>query len=229
MPPLETTASPAARARSIDWPRVQALSGLCFAGFLTLHLAATFSAILGEDAFTFVQHAGRRLYQFPILEVGLVVAFVAHLCAAWKLRRRGGAASGLRRRLHRLAGIWLLVFVAGHALATRGVALAGDVDSGFDAVAFSIAWMPAWFLPYYFALAMAGLYHAWWGSLTALGRLGWRRPGLLRLRPAFWAVPLAGLVLVPLALARFAGLLGDIGDPMASDYARYYLQLFGLR
>lgn len=121
-----------------------------------------------------------------------------------------------------------MLFVAGHAAATRGVSLAGDVDSGFDAVAFSIAWMPAWFLPYYFLLAMAGLYHAWWGSLTALARLGWNAPGTLRTRPAFWTLPLAGLILVPLALARFAGLMGDVGDPMASEYARYYLSLFGM-
>jgi len=95
-------------------------------------------------------------------------------------------------------------------------------------VAFSIAWVPAWFLPYYFFLAMAGLYHAWWGSLTALARLGWKAPGLLRARAAFWLLPVAGLILIPLALARFAGVFGDIGDPMESDYARYYLSLFGL-
>jgi len=134
----------------------------------------------------------------------------------------------LRRRLHRHAGIYLLLFVAGHALATRGVSLAGNVDSGFDAVAFAIAWVPAWFLPYSFFLATAELYHAWWGSLTALSRLGWKAPGTLRGREAFWLPPLAGLLLILPALARFAGLLGDVGDPMTSDYARYYLSLFGL-
>jgi len=214
---------------TLDWPRVQAVSGLCFAAFLTLHVAATVSAIFGEAAFTFVQHAGRRMYQFPIVELGLIAAFALHLISAWKLRRRARATVGrhARRRLHRYAGIYLVLFVAGHALATRGVSLAGDVDSGFDAVAFSIAWVPAWFLPYYFFLAMAGLYHAWWGSLTALARLGWSAPGALRAHAAFWLLPLAGLMLIPLALARFAGLLGDIGDPMASEYARYYLSLFG--
>lgn len=217
-------------SRTIDWPRVQAISGLCFAAFLALHLAATVSAIFGEAAFTFVQHAGRRIYQFPLLELGLVTAFAVHLVAAWKMRQRARSAvrNNLRRRLHRYAAIYLLLFVAGHALATRGVSLAGNVDSGFDAVAFSIAWVPAWFLPYYFFLAMAGLYHAWWGSLTALSRLGWKAPGALRARSAFWLLPVAGLLLVPLALARFAGLLGDVGDPMASEYARYYLSLFGI-
>lgn len=220
----------AAARSSIDWARVQAISGLCFAGFLALHLAATVSGIFGEAAFTFVQHAGRRIYQYPLLELGLIVAFVAHLVAAWQLRQRARSAlrGNLRRRLHRYAAIYLLLFVAGHALATRGVSLAGNVDSGFDAVAFSIAWIPTWFLPYYFFLAMAGLYHAWWGSLTALSRLGWKAPGTLRARKVFWLLPVAGLLLMPLALARFAGLLGDIGDPMSSAYARYYLMLFGL-
>ena len=219
-----------AAVSAIDWARVQAISGLCFAVFLVLHLTATVSAVFGEAAFTFVQHAGRRIYQFPLLELGLIVAFVLHLVAAWQLRHlaRSAVRSNPRRRLHRHAAIYLLLFVVGHALATRGVSLAGDVDSGFDAVAFSIAWMPAWFVPYYFFLALAGLYHAWWGSLTALSRLGWKASGRLRFRRGFWLLPLAGLVVVPLALARFAGLLGDIGDPMASDYARYYLTLFGL-
>lgn len=220
----------AAARRSIDWPRIQAISGLCFAAFLALHLAATVSAIFGEAAFTFVQHAGRPIYQFPLLELGLVAAFAAHIVAAWQLRQRARSAlrGNLRRRLHRYTAIYLLLFAAGHALATRGVSLAGNVDSGFDAVAFSIAWVPAWFLPYYFLLAMAGLYHAWWGSLTALSRLGWKAPGALRARPAFWLLPVAGLLLIPLALARFAGLLGDVGNPMVSDYARYYLSLFRL-
>jgi succinate dehydrogenase/fumarate reductase cytochrome b subunit len=215
---------------ALDWPRIQAISGLYFAAFLTLHIGATISAVFGESAFTFVQHAGRRIYQFPIVEVGLIAAFTMHLVSAWKLRHRARAAvrSHARRRLHRYAGIYLVLFVAGHALATRGVSLAGNVDSGFDAVAFSIAWVPAWFLPYYFLLAMAGLYHAWWGSLTALARLGWQAPGALRTRAAFWLLPAAGLVLIPLALARFAGLFGDIGSPMESEYARYYLALFGL-
>ena len=222
--------STSATVSAIDWVRVQAISGLCFAAFLLLHLAATVSAVFGEAAFTFVQHAGRRIYQFPLLELGLIVAFVLHLVAAWQLRHPALSAvrRNARRRLHRHAAIYLLLFVVGHALATRGVSLAGNVDSGFDAVAFSIAWMPAWFVPYYFFLALAGLYHAWWGSLTALSRLGWKAPGRLRFRRVFWLPPLAGLVVVPLALARFSGLLGDIGDPMASDYARYYLALFGL-
>lgn len=215
---------------TLDWPRIQAISGLYFAAFLTLHMAATISAVFGEAAFTFVQHAGRRLYQLPIVELGLIAALAMHLVSAWKLRNRarGAVRSHTRRRLHRYAGVYLVLFVAGHALATRGVSLAGNVDSGFDAVAFSIAWVPAWFLPYYFLLAMAGLYHAWWGSLTALARLGWKAPGALRTRAAFWLLPGAGLVLIPLALARFAGLFGDIGNPMQSEYARYYLALFGL-
>lgn len=230
MSDAELHAATHADRQAIDWPRVQAISGLCFAAFLTLHIGATVSAIFGEAAFTFVQHAGRLIYQFPIVELGLIAAFAMHLVSAWKLRKRARAAvrSHMRRRLHRYAGIYLVLFVAGHALATRGVSLAGNVDSGFDAVAFSIAWVPAWFLPYYFLLAMAGLYHAWWGSLTALARLGWKKPGALRNRAVFWLLPAVGLILIPLALARFAGLLGDIGDPMASDYARYYLSLFGL-
>jgi len=89
----ELTPDTTATRSAIDWPRIQAISGLGFAVFLTPHLGATVSVVFGEAAFIFVQHAGRRIYQIPLLELGLVTAFVVHFVAAWHLAQPASASA----------------------------------------------------------------------------------------------------------------------------------------
>ena len=85
-------------------------------------------------------------------------------CSRCSPRRSGPAATMRCRRLpaavrwHRWSAYFLLVVIVGHIAATRGIAVVGDVDVGFGAVAFAMGWMPTFFAIYYTLLALEGLY-----------------------------------------------------------------------
>ena len=126
--------------------RIQAASGLVFALFLAVHLANLAFAAGGATAVSVV-----RL-----------------------LRSRGSPAPrrSIGARLHRIAGLFLLVFFAGHVAATRGASVFGGVFPEFAGVAFTLRWIPLYFYPYYTLLALFGLYHGARGVMLALPRLG---------------------------------------------------------
>src|SRR5260221_12618227 len=103
--------------------RLQALSGLVFAFFLTLHLATTASGGGGAATYDGTLAALRRIYR-PSLAVEVVLigfpAIVHIACALLQIvdrRRRGIPASSPLP--HRLAGYVLLAAFAGHVFATR--------------------------------------------------------------------------------------------------------------
>jgi len=225
---METAATPQAPAApGLRRARLQALSGLAFGAFLAAHLATTLAAAFGPETFTSVQHTLRRLYQWPVLEIALVLALLVHVGAGLAGWRGLSAGTGRRRRLHRASAVLLLLFVFGHMAATRGVTLWSGADAGFGAVSFSLHWLPAWFVPYYLVLGAAGLYHGWYGALTALQRLGGTGAGRLRASKGFWWPVALGIPALALALAGFGGWLYAIPDPFHNDFARAYLELFG--
>lgn len=206
------------------WRRVQVASGVAFSLFLVLHLAATFSAPFGAAAFDRVQGFGRAIYQVPVLEVLLAVTVALHVLAAVMRARSGGvpAVRG-RRRLHRIAGVFLAVIIVEHVAGTRLPAWVGGADASFVGPAFTLAWLPQWFAPYYFVLAVAGMAHGLYGGLTALGERGVRRALAVRDGHAYPVLLGLGACATLLALAAFAGLLFPIADPFDSDFGRWYL------
>lgn len=217
-------------ARSRPWiadktlARAQAASGLAFALFLGLHLANNLLAPLGIASYAAIQGVLRAYYQFPLVEVVLVVgAAVMHVtCGVLRARaRRGQAIRDARVRRHRRLGWALAVIVVGHFLATRGIGLLFGVDVGFGAVAFSLADTPAFFYPYYLFFGGAAAYHGGIGAIRAARALGARAALPGRRAGVLFAVYLALLVA---ALLAFGGVLFAVGDPLSSDYARVYTE-----
>lgn len=213
--------------------RLQAISGLVFAAFLGVHLLALFASAFGPGRYDAVQEASRVVYRSPVYEVLLLLApLVVHI-AAGILRMRRRPDSGARPlpaavRWHRRSAYFLLVVIFGHIAATRGIAVFGDVDVGFSAVAFAMWWMPTFFAIYYTLLGLAGLYHGAYGVVRALAVFGVPLPGALRLAPRFVVPLVLGGVLAVIGVASFAGAMYPVPDPSDNPYARFYRDVLGV-
>jgi succinate dehydrogenase/fumarate reductase cytochrome b subunit len=217
--------------------RLQAASGVLVAVFVGVHLLNTFLLALSFAAYDGVQAALRIVYQQPVIEAVLVLAIVVHMgCGiGGMLARRRDRASGVlsgsgpalrppaRLRWQRRAGWVLLAFVGGHVLATRGVSLWFDVAPGAQGLGFTMAFMPAYFYPYYFLLGLAGLYHGVTGidAVLARARAGIRVTRLVR------PITLVGAFALVAALLGAGGVLYPTPDPWANDYAAVMLRLMG--
>jgi succinate dehydrogenase/fumarate reductase cytochrome b subunit len=212
--------------------RLQAVTGLVFAVFLTVHLVALCASALGPGWYDGVQRSTAVVYRAAPYEwVLLLLPLVVHVVVGVvRMRRRPRRTTPLpwAVRLHRQSAWLLLAVIFGHVGATRGLQLAYDVDCGFAGVSFAMAWMPGLFSLYYSLLAIAGLIHGVYGVASALAVLGVRVPPPTRvLRRA--ALPLVVIGLLAIAgVASFAGWLYAIPDPLDNDYARVYRDVFGV-
>ncbi len=207
--------------------RVQAVAGIAFFMFLILHLGNTLLAALGPIPYNNYQQLLQGYYQNPAIELTLVILpLFTHITVAiwlYYLRKRTSQKPALRQRLNSWAGVFLLLVVFGHMLATRGIGYWFDAPPGFAGISFTLWWVPAYFYPYYFLLFMAGLYHSYNGLALLLARAG--LPKLHRNSMARYVVMITGATGVILSLLSFGGQIFDIHDPRDSNYARAYTAL----
>lgn len=208
--------------------QVQAISGLVFSGFLSVHLLAVMVSPFGAGQYDRLQQATRPLYQHPVVELlGLLAPLAVHIAAGilrMRHRPRAFTTHGLpwRTKLHRVSGWFLLTFVGGHALATRGPSWWADIWPGFAGLSFTVSAFPAYFYPYYMLLGAAGLVHAVYGIGIAgriLGGAAWSPTTYRRIMAAPLAV---GVGLIVLGVLSFGGVFYPIDDPENNDFARLY-------
>ncbi len=214
-------------SNDLKWLKVQALSGAVFAGFLFMHLFNTMLAAAGPGTYDAVQGQLRRGYQAPVLEVVLVLGpLLLHVGTAvarmWKRPKAAPLAMSWRARLHRWSGRFLLVFFVGHVVATRGSSLVYGVFPGFEGLAFTFRWVPAYFWPYYLLLALSGWYHLVHGLSVALPLFGVR---VLQRRAVFLCLVSVGSIALVVGVLSLGGVFFDVGDPSSSPYARLVLRL----
>ncbi len=205
--------------------KIQAWTGALFAVFVALHLVNTWAASFGPGAYDGLQAVLRVFYQFPPVEALLLAALAVHLVVGvMRIVKEPKRELNIRSRMHRYAGFFLMVFIVGHVLAVRGPSWFFDVYPGFQGLAFSIDYVPAYFYPYYFLLGLAGFYHGLNGLSIALGRLGWRfqvSPQMLRN-----ATAVAGVLMVA-ALLALGGITADPGNVYESGFAQLALEIVG--
>lgn len=227
---LDTAAKSATKRTEALLSKAQAIAGMLFFVFLVMHLGNALLGVFGAETYNHYQNALRRVYQQPIIEFLLVIIPLAtHATAGlWLhlLRKNRPTTRALRYRLQTWAGFFLLSFVFVHMLATRGVGWWFDVATGFESVAFSLWWMPAYFYPYYLLLFSTGLYHGWMGLQTLLARARLLAPGAWLQSTKYLLI--IGALSCSAALLSFGGVLGDTPDPRDSDYARTYAELFSI-
>lgn len=205
--------------------KVQAASGLLFAAFLSVHLLNTWVAAAGPGAYAALQRMLSFGYQAPVLEWLLLGAVLVHAgCAIGRWRTETRGRLPWRARLHRYAGVYLMIVIAGHVTATRIVPGMYGIRPGFEGVTFSLTLFPGFFYPYYLLLGVAGAYHALNGLAVAATRLG--KPVTVS-APWLYAGAGTAAVLTLTALAAFGGHLFEVADPWQSDFAQLYLKLTG--
>ena len=206
--------------------RWQAGTGVLVAVFVLAHLINTWLAIAGPAAYDAVQRQLGAVYQYPLFEALLLAALYLHLgIGVLRVVRERGRSLSARARWHRRAGVFLAIVITGHILAVRGASWFADVWPRFDGIAFTMAYLPWVFIPYYFVLAMAGFYHAVNGLALGLPRLG-LMPGRLTEVALGRMTAIAG-VFTGLAIAAFAGVFFDVGDVLRSDFAELALGVIG--
>lgn len=213
--------------------RIQAISGLVFAIFLSLHLANVMASALGPGLYDAFQVRIRPFYQFPLLEVGvLTTSLVVHAATGvMRLRRRPRSRNWgklpLRTRLHRLSAYFLLLFVLGHFAATRLPTLDG-VWIGFAGLSYTMQALPGYFYPYYTMLGLCGLYHGSYGTYLALRALGVQLPSPAKLGARGFVPLAAAAVLVVLGVLSFGGHLYPIDDPREAAFAGWLHDRLGI-
>ena len=128
------------------WARLQAWSALIFLAFLSLHLLNTALAALGSSPYNGFQRAARTVYQFPAVELGVIlVPLLVHVASGVmriRVRRGRPSPSAPRTLVHRYAGYALLAFIVGHVSATRLPSLFLGMYPEFDGVAYSFQFLP---------------------------------------------------------------------------------------
>ena len=207
--------------------RAQAVAGALFALFVLLHLSNIAIAPFGIEAFNSYQRTIRQFYQYPLVELGIVILpLTVHMIAGiWLILLRHGhrVKRPLRARLHSWAGGFLMLVIVGHILAVRGSSFFYDVFAEFQGLSFSLWYFPAYFYPYYFLLALAGFYHATGGLLRFAAmrglRMSPRTHGWITLVAAAWIV---------ISLAALGGWLFDTGDVAAHPFATLLGDLSGM-
>jgi succinate dehydrogenase/fumarate reductase cytochrome b subunit len=159
--------------------RAQAIGGVLFTVFLVLHISNTLLAPLGPEIYNDYQRTIRQFYQQPVFEIIFVLGpLVAHVIAGiwlYVLRKKWRRTIALPYRIQSWAGLFLLLVVFGHVIATRGVSFWFGTFPEFEGISFSLWWVPSYFYPYYFLLFMAGLYHGTMGLTVLLKRSRYRR------------------------------------------------------
>lgn len=204
----------------------QRITGLMFLAFLLMHLVNTAAAIFGPAAYNDVQRLTRSVYQHPVYEpLLLFTPLVVHIgLGAWRIRNACAPSrtGGMLRRLNRFVCLFLVAIVVGHVVATRGPSLVYGIYPGFEGVAFTFQWAPAYFYPYYALFAAAAIFHASFGLCTMLGSAA----GSPRSRQfAVFAAPVAAWMVIVVALLALGGQLFTVDDASHTEFAKLLLEV----
>ncbi len=203
--------------------QMQAVTGVLFAAFVSVHLFNTWLATLGPGVYDTVQQSARAVYQYAPVEALLLAALAVHMIiGVLRIVQEPKRTLNLRAKLHRYAGFFLLIFIIGHVVAVRGPSWVYDIYPGFLGLAFSIDAVPGYFYPYYFLLGSAGFFHAVNGLSIALPRLG--LPLHITTSRLYQANVAASLLLVS-ALLGLGGVWYDVGDLSQSEFGQLALEL----
>ena len=199
-----------------------ALTGLGFAAFLVLHLAANLLLLVDEHGFNAYSH---KLISNPLIyiaEAGLVALFVVHAYKAIAVTLRNRAARGGRYAMKRgaghtsrkslasttmiVTGVWLLLFIVVHLKTLKFGPWYETPDGSMRDLARLVREVyrePLHVLFYIVSMVVVGM-HLSWGLSSAFQSMGIEHPrynGFIR--GAGWtiaAVMAAGFALIPIAV-----------------------------
>lgn len=191
---------------------------MLFTTFLVLHLLNSIVASGGQAAYDTYQTATRWYYQFPPVEIVVVIgaATVHALAGIIQIKRRisrrleqgsKGTVLPFRVRLHRWCGYIILLIIPGHVMGTRLPGLLNGLPADFSFVYFSIKNWPWFFYPYLLAYGVCGVFHMLHGLIVSLAIFKVRLPAYAidRKSKPFWITFLTLALLVVLGVFSLGG------------------------
>jgi succinate dehydrogenase / fumarate reductase, cytochrome b subunit len=205
---------------------LMAVSGLAFIGFVLAHMYGNLKAFAGHDSFNEYAHHLRTIGEplLPpsgllwVLRVGLIVALVVHVAAAYALARRASTArsqkyvvkknrsSSLSSRTMRWGGVTILVFLIWHLLNFSIGKVNPSGGATNDPYNLMVDTFDLWWMTLIYLVAMVALgMHLRHGTWSALQTLGFTSTGAARRRAktAGWVLAIViagGFALVPLSV-----------------------------
>ena len=209
---------------SIGKKVVMAVTGIALFGFVVAHMLGNLQVYLGSEALNAYALKLRELGPLLwLMRIGLLVAVLLHIWAAWSLTRMNRAArpEGYREKEHRestyasrtmrYSGVFLFLFIVYHLMhMTWGNAhpdfIHGDVYHNF-VVGFRQALVTVVYVVAMLALGLH-MYHGVWSLMQTLGL---SHPRYNHLRHAFAALITAVVVIgnISMPVAVLAGWLPE--------------------
>jgi len=149
--------------------------------FVLIHFSAHLAAPFGIDAQSTALHTGRAIYQFPLIEILLVMALAAQVILGIRLLRQITARKrkGFWHRVQFISGAYLAFFIVLHTSAAVGTRLIASLDTNFYWAAGTLVLTPLkyTFAPYY-VLAVTALVSHILAALHFRGPKPWQGPTL---------------------------------------------------
>ena len=186
--------------------------------FIVVHFATHFSSLGGAKVHAQTLGWARPVYQFPLIEIGLVGAFAAQVILGLKL------LGAIRKRkckdrwhwVQFISGCYLAYFIIQHTAAALITRLYAGLDTNFYWAAGTLVIDPIkfYFAPYY-ALAVIAVVCHLVAALHFRGPRRWHTPALT-------LGPVAGLAFV----LGYGGAFHDFEVPQ--EYRDYYTFLPGV-
>eukprot|EP00026_Physarum_polycephalum_P013910 Phypoly_transcript_14369.p1 GENE.Phypoly_transcript_14369~~Phypoly_transcript_14369.p1 ORF type:complete len:254 (+),score=25.40 Phypoly_transcript_14369:198-959(+) len=172
--------------------KVQAISGLVVASYLSLHFVSIACANFGPATFNNVLNILREAYQYPVYEIPMVLSIPIHMIAGnIRINRRHERESHSttihtqnptisfqenQLKWHRRAAKFISFAIIGHFSATRIFPQFAGIYPNFSWMQYTLTWpYGIIFVPYYVLLGMSGAYHLMNGLYYALRNLGMRK------------------------------------------------------
>ncbi len=180
--------------------------------FVAVHFTTHFVSLGGVETHTQALGIARLFYQFPLIEIALVLALAAQVLLGFKLlgsiRKR--KTKGLWHWAQFLSAAYLAYFIVMHTAAALITRLIVGLDTNFFWAAGTLGLEPIkfGFTPYYI-LAVTAVFSHIIAALHFRGPRSWQAPALA-------IGPLVGVAFV----LGYGGHLEDVALPL--EYLEYY-------
>jgi len=188
---------------SLNLARLHRYSGALLGLFLVFHLANQMLLLRGPSTHLATMEALRLVYRWPPVEALLLTCVVVQIVTGlMRLRRRSGRPAPTVAKPARLAGLYLLYFLAVHTLAVLGARglLKLDTNLYFAAAGLHVWPYTLYFVPHYVLAVTAVFVHL--GSALA-PRLGMR--SLAARKAAIMVACAAGVAIGTVIVSAMAG------------------------
>jgi succinate dehydrogenase/fumarate reductase cytochrome b subunit len=219
---------------------LQAISGLTFASFSTVHLGghllSNFSFRWSDQAL----FANRELFRSPIVELGLIgSSLVIHVfTSAWlffiRPTQRESSIAIVRQRqqeiqLHRYSGYILAGLMCTHITYTRILPFVVlDDPEVLDLTFVTHSFSSLIMYPYYIILGTTGMYHTLYGLVQSIQVLKLSRFQLKPGRWLFWSKVFTGVIIS--TVLALSGLYERVPLPLHDIYEKLTLwSLLGMK